>query len=1250
MAEGGLRAPGNFFKTLSLTNPSESSRSWSSWLDQFDFYMVATEKNKKSQEIQVATLLNQLGHEGQELFKTFILTDEDRKKLGEVKKKFTEYFSPRVREEFERYRFYKRVQRKDERFDSFLASLQTLIATCNFHADEKDKALRDRIVIGITSEAVREELLNVEADLDLAKCINVCQRAEATKSYLYQMAEPNSSHVGSAVDAVSKPKYSPDNTRNNNRSRNMDVKNCKYCGRDHPRRNCPAYGKICSLCGNKNHFAKVCKIQGSTNTAGKTKPVSAIIAENSVSDDIAFTVKPKRHASEWFITVKCDKKPLKLKVDTGASCNVIPKSIFNALSKENQLRKDMSGAELTSYSGHTLPVLGVTSLLLERDHDFSVHDFKVTDAGDRCLLGFPSACSMGLVKPIDAISNSVASQFSNVFEGLGKLDCKHALRLKDDAKPVIQSPRRVPFRIRDKLRSTLDSMEASHTIVKVKIPTDWVHPIVNILKPDGSLRVCLDPTELNKCIKREHYALPTASEIFSRISGSRVFSTLDATSGFLQLELDEASSYLTTFATPFGRYRFLRLPYGISSAPEVFHRTVNELFCDIEGVETYVDDILIHAPTNAEHDKILKAVLARCEKINLRLNLSKCKFEKAELKYLGHIIGNGQIKADPAKIQAIIEMPEPSCSEEVKRIIGMATYLAKFCPNLSEITAPLRNLTTKGAEWVWGKQQKNSLDQLKQLLSASPVLKAFDPSKPVTLNVDSSKSGMGAVIMQDDQPIEYASCALSHAQQAYAQIEKEFLAIQYGLNRFHQYVYGQQVHVETDHLPLLGIMRKGLNELTPRLLRMRLRTQYYDFRLTFKPGSKMFISDTLSRAYLDEICEFHDDFVTRDYNQVHAVVTGILSKPSFKQKFKNAVSDDASMKVLKSYILGGWPNSKHGCIEPLKAFWNVKDELSAHEDFILRNNQLVVPLAMRRAVLDDVHKGHLGISKCHERAKNAVYWPGYHGQISDMVESCSACQENMRANAKTILEPYEIPEYPMQTVSMDVFHLEGKEFLVTVDRFSKWPSCYELKQCSSKEIIDILARQFLDFGRPENIICDNATYFTSYEFQCFAESSDIKLVTVSPYTSRSNGLAERMNQTVKSCLTKAKQTNQNLYDVIRAIRSAPIGDGLPSPAVLLQGRALRDNLNFTPNQLKHQNLDLDNIDRRFRQRQARGNNDNKASKPREFEFIEGMDVWIKSGHRKWLKAKIIGHADTPRSFMIELDDGRVFRRNQSILG
>jgi hypothetical protein len=505
---------------------------------------------------------------------------------------------------------------------------------------------------------------------------------------------------------------------------------------------------------------------------------------------------------------------------------------------------------------------------------------------------------------------------------------------------------------------------------------------------------------------------------------------------------------------------------------------------------------------------------------------------------------------------------------------------------------------------------------------------------------------MGAVIMQEGQPIEYASCTLTDTQKAYAQIEKEFLAVQYGLTRFHQYIYGQSVTVETDHLPLLAIVKKNLGELTPRLLRMRLRMQVYDFELVHKPGTELYIADTLSRAYLSDLCESHDEFVANDHDQVHAVVTGILAKPTFREKFRQATCDDHSMNVLKSYIVGGWPKSKRACIEPLRAYWNAKNELSTHEDLVLRNSQIVVPVSMRREILNDIHRGHLGISKCHERAKNAVYWPGYHGQISDMVEGCSACQENMRANDKKILEPYEIPQYPMQSLSMDVFQLDSKDYLVTIDRYSKWPSCFELKHSTSREIIEILERQFLDFGRPESCVSDNASYFSSFEFRSYLESIDVKQITVSPYTSRSNGLAERTIQTIKSCLVKAKQSGQTLRDVLVTLRTTPLGNGLPAPCVLLQSRQFRDHLNFSTTQLKMQKFDHAKIEEAFRKQL--GSNANKATQPNEFRFITGSLVWVKTGHRQWERGVIMKHAQTPRSFWVEMN-GKTYRRNQSDL-
>jgi hypothetical protein len=542
MADGGLKQPGNFFLLEGNTDPGETSRNWTSWLQQYDFYMLATEKSKKAQDIQVATLLTILGAQGQEIFRTFDLSDEDQRDITKVKKAFTDYFSPRVKEEFERYRFYSRTQKQDESFDSFFNAIQVLISTCNFHVEEKDKALWDRIVIGINADAVREQMLNEDGPLTLARATQICRRAEATKSYMAKMSdqpikvnEISSKTADHKSKATSKDKFPDDK-----------ISNCKYCGSDHARRQCPAYGKTCNSCGGKNHFSKVCRTKGrpkqsNSNLTHELTDESAdavIVTDDDADKAVCYTIENADSRKEWFIKEKHNNKLLQIKVDTGASCNVMPISVYENLTDKPTLRKHAS--KLISYSGHNLNVLGKASLLLEKSSKFSVHDFTVTDTGSTVLLGLPSCVSMGLVNPVGSVT--VASQYSDVFKGIGKLSTKHVLRLKDNAKPVIQSPRRVPFRLRDKLRATLSEMETSGTIAKVTTPTDWVHPIVNVLKPDGSLRVCLDPTELNRCIKREHYALPTATEIFADISSSRVFSTLDARSGFLQLELDEESS------------------------------------------------------------------------------------------------------------------------------------------------------------------------------------------------------------------------------------------------------------------------------------------------------------------------------------------------------------------------------------------------------------------------------------------------------------------------------------------------------------------------------------------------------------------------------------------------------------------------------------------------------------------------------------------------------------------------------------
>ncbi|KAF0043714.1 hypothetical protein F2P81_005051 [Scophthalmus maximus] len=287
--------------------------------------------------------------------------------------------------------------------------------------------------------------------------------------------------------------------------------------------------------------------------------------------------------------------------------------------------------------------------------------------------------------------------------------------------------------------------------------------------------------------------------------GAKVFSVLDAKSGFLQIELDDDSSLLTTFNTPVGRFRWLRLPFGVKCAPEIFHRIMDCMLEGISGATAIMDDIQIAAPDVKTHDAILCKVVERANSYNLRLNFRKCHIRQSEVPYVGHLLTAGGLKPDPAKVETVRCMTPPTDKKGVRRFLGFVTYLSKFIPNLSEEDAPLHQLIKSNVEFSWQPAQEKAFDRLKKLCSHPPVLKYCDPAEPVMIFFDASSSGLGAVLLQDDHPVAFSSRSLTDAETRYAQIEKEMLSIVHACTKFHHYLFGKQVTVFNDHKPLEDI-------------------------------------------------------------------------------------------------------------------------------------------------------------------------------------------------------------------------------------------------------------------------------------------------------------------------------------------------------------------------------------------------------------------------------------------------------------
>ena len=343
-------------------------------------------------------------------------------------------------------------------------------------------------------------------------------------------------------------------------------------------------------------------------------------------------------------------------------------------------------------------------------------------------------------------------------------------------------------------------------------------------------------------------------------------------------------------------------------------------------------------------------------------------------------------------------------------------------PNLASKSAPLRELLEKQVTWHWDQEQESSFQKLKQMVSSTPVLGYYDPSKPLTLSVDASSKGLGAVLFQDEKPLAYASRAITPAQQHYAQIEKETLAIVYGAQKFHQFIYGRPTVVESDHKPLQYILNRPLHQAPLRLQKIMLILQRYDLNVKYRPGVELSVADALSRSYLPETTETL--IPDLEVNEVH-LTTHLPISPEKYVELQQATAADPVMQALSSIIQHGWPKSKDDVPNALRQYWDYRDELSSVDGLLFRAQRLIVPNSWRNEMLDRIHESHQRIVKCKQRARDILFWPGMSSQIEDKVSKCSTCSQFQRSQPKEPTVIQELPVRPWAKIGSDLFAFNG---------------------------------------------------------------------------------------------------------------------------------------------------------------------------------------------------------------------------------
>ena len=931
------------------------AQNWKEFEEQLIWFLEGTESSEKSDMIKIGIMLSHAGKEARDVYKTLPWdTEGDNKKFDKVLAAFRKYCSPRKHILYERYMFWNIRQEETESVDAYLTRIRLKLEMCEYATEVRQDLARDKFVFGLIDNRTKERLLREER-LDLSTAVAIAQRAESSGQQIKEMSTTTRTEI---------------NIMQRNWGQGNETAYCGNCGCQHKPRQCPAYGQVCSFCHKANHFSRVCHSRlnsaphkslqsnprSNSTTSRKVQEIeqSEAVLNPSVVDSQDLFIDPLQvdglnKSQSWFANISTSGGQLSCKLDTGAEVSVLPVKIYEKLQPKPTLKQ--TTMKLTAYGGTSIQPIGTCQMTCTAPDspDSKTIEFYITPVDAQPILGLTGCVELGLIKRVCPIQElpltkeTLLEKYPTVFTGLGQLGTYH-ITLHDNHQPVINPPRRIPHSLKAKLQQALERNVRTGVLKKVNQPTDWVSNLVVVEKKDGSLRLCLDPKDLNKAIKREHYKIPTMEEIAAEFTGKTVFSTLDLKDGYWQIQLDEDSSQLCTFNTPFGRYRFTRMPFGIKSASEVFQKRNEETFAGISGIHIVADDIIIAASSIKEHDEILTQIMERAKDCNVVFNLNKLQLRVREVKYLGTIVTPEGTKPDPTKVQAIIEMAPPTDKPGIRRLLGMINFLAPHIPNMSTVTAPLRCLLKSDALFEWKAEQVTALTKVKEILSSTPVLHHFDPKAISTIQADASQSGLGACLLQKGKPIAYASRSLSQAECNYVQIEKELLAVVFACNKFHQYIYGYPTNVQSDHKPLEVIMLKPLHKVSPRLQRMLLKLQKYDLHLHYTKGKELYVADTLSRAYL-HVPSTDNDEDDLEF-AVHSLVRDLPVSDSRLSELQSATASDVQMQQLHEYITTGWPANISSVPLSLRTFWNLRNDLHAAENLILINNRIVIPAAI----------------------------------------------------------------------------------------------------------------------------------------------------------------------------------------------------------------------------------------------------------------------------------------------------------------
>ncbi|XP_055604564.1 uncharacterized protein K02A2.6-like [Uranotaenia lowii] len=1250
--------------SLAFRHFDGESEEWELYKEQLEQYFVS---NGVKEEVKKALLINQLSAKTYKLLRDLCTPDQPKdKSYADLCNLLSTHFTPPVIIHKDRRVFAraKRGENGSETVNEWIVRLKNLAASCKFGVHLQHN-LVNKFIDGLDGKAydrICEE--NENLTLERAQEIALKYEIESASQISHQY------YVKGKSDVYSNWKKKADSSQPPQRKReSMKCFACNESG--HFWRVCRFREYVCKKCNKKGHIRAACGIQRANyvaegldgEKAGLGEESQSVVQENYLSESKAIEIYS-------IDGVKEIERPIKLEVfiggekyamelDTGAAISVVSWDFFVKYLSHCELRKTM--VKLVGYDGRALLVKGAISPSVKFENKEKSVVFVVVEKGGPPLVGRNFVRAFGIqfsvIKNIqqcnDMDLSKLIEKYSELFSN--KLGCYKYREVKievdEKATPIFKNPRPVPFKFRDLMAQELDNMENLGIISKCNTSL-WGTPLVPVLKSDGSLRLCGDyKVTVNREVKDVKHPLPTVDEILTKLNGAQYFSKLDLSKCYNQFMLDVSSRDLCAISTIQGVYRMNRLPFGIRPASGIVQKELEKLLSGIEGVQNFLDDIVVTGSTKREHLTRLGLVFQALLCAGLKLNKEKCEFFKSGITFLGYTIDKNGVRKTDDRIRAIRDAREPQNVTEVRAFAGLVNYYARFVRDVASIMAPMYVLLRKGETFVWTNECSVAFKRIKDEICKDVSLAHFDPSLEIILICDASNEGVSAVLSQKsktgiERPVAYASRILHSSEKNYSVIDKEALAIMYGVNKFFLYLVGNRFLIRTDHKPLLRLLhpQKGV----PTIAASRMQ-RWAHFLSGFNYGiehvkSEQNIADFASRFPTEswKLWKEEDSYL----NFINQETVDPLTVQTLITESKN----DCEIHIVTKVLRG------EASLSELKdsPYKTVFDELSLENGVVMRGHRVVVPKALRSLVLAQIHQSHLGIVKCKSVARSSVWWPGIDVQLEDYVRNCSVCLFNTQSPPKAKLIPWSSPRKVWSRVHVDFAGpVKGMSFLLIVDALSKWVEVFPTKNCTSAFVLEKLTECIARFGLFDELVSDNGTQFLASDIQKFLKANGITHKLTSPGHPSTNGAAENMVKTFKNSLIKCLQEGKKcvssiVTNFLIGYRKANHCTTEVSPAQMMLGRDIRTTLDLLkPSILTEDNQVAVSVKERIAQKQQSQMRNYRGTRVETFEIGERVISRDYSNPNKvsWTPA-IVTSISGPRNYYVRLEhSGRIIKRH-----